>query len=121
MDTGSGVSANDESRSRRKVSRVNYAEDVAAEEAPADKDDSVATTMTGKSKGGINKKSNNSAPSTDTLPTKRERDDNFPMNWQRRIPAGERLSAAMDYADANIVDKRTLRFRDGSTLKQNGK
>jgi hypothetical protein len=117
MDEGANSTG---SRSRRKVSRVNYAEDSNVEEV-SERSSSIssvstaATGSTGTGGPGRGRKKNTEA--------KRERDsvtDNFPMNWQRRILAGERLSATMDYSGARMADG-ILYFKDGTTLEPDGK
>lgn len=107
------------SRSRRKVSRVNYAEDSNVEEV-SERSSSIssvstaATSTTTTGGPGRGRRKNTEA--------KRERDsvtDNFPMNWQRRIPAGEKLSATMDYSGATVADG-VLYFKDGTRLEPDG-
>lgn len=101
---------------------MNYAEDSNVEEVSerSSSISSVSTAATGSTTTGH---AGPGRPKKKNIEAKRERDsviDNFPLNWQRRIPAGERLSATMDYSGAR-VDDGILYFKDGTTLEPDGR
>lgn len=129
-------------RSRRKVSRVNYAEDVAAPdiqfESTASATSAGAATIespvAAKSSrlgrksnaiGTANATSVNSNGKTIALSDKdlaaQAVKDKFAMNWQRKFSPTEKLSLAMNFDGAQLLSSGALRFPDGSELKPDGK
>lgn len=106
-------------RSRRKINRVNYAEDAPQvyEEHPESNGASTKTNGHGNGHGGRRrgpgaKRDREKSPSSN---------DNFPLNWQRRIPLGEEVTAVKDFDGAKVKDDGILYFNDGTTLAPQGK
>jgi hypothetical protein len=108
------------SRSRRKISRVNYAEDFNNEEDltieeevkvvnSSAKNGSTApgSSSSSKVKRKSSKESSPSAP------------DNFPLNWQPKRPRGESTSQVMDFEDAT-VENGVMTLSNGETLAPEG-
>lgn len=109
------------SRSRRKISRVNYAETSNNDEELIllEEEMELATTAAAKSMTA------NSSSASSKLKRKTSKEsspaaDNFPLNWQPKLPPGEKLSAVMDFEGA-IVDNGVLTLQDGETLAPEGR
>ena len=111
------------SRSRRKVTRVNYAEDnsslddlsLASAPASSSKQPKSSAKKTALNNSGSidsnNGNGNKSEPNSNS---------SFPMNWQRRIAANEKLSTVIDYTDAKLEADGKIHLQDGMTLGLEG-
>lgn len=125
-------------RSRRKVSRVNYAEDVAASDLQFESVDTAATaaespiaakssrlgrksTAVGNSTVITSNSNGKTLPLSDKDLAAQAVKDKFAMNWQRKFSPTEKLSLAMNFDGAHLLSSGALRFPDGSELKPDGK
>jgi hypothetical protein len=106
-------------RSKRKVKTVNYSDDNAFDQMQerANEAAALAATKPATRRGGAPKGSRAVRRDVDL----EDVEVSFPMNWQRKIPAGERLSSVMDFEDAVLKDDGKLYLRDGSTMGPDGK
>lgn len=116
-------------RTRRRVSRVNYAEDTALDdtlqnmeistEQPTDDPAlSVLPTKTPK----VSKITNMIGKKDSALPNKRDMDamiDKFPMNWQPKIPPANPMLAMLDFRGATVKDSK-LHLSDGTVFSPEG-
>lgn len=129
-------------RSKRKVKAVNYSDDnafdqmqeraneaaAAAVSKPGARRNGAAGNTNGSNGNGTSSGTANGGGSTGSKnATKGRRDDvddievSFPMNWQRRLPAGEKQSAVVDFEGSELHDDGRLHLKDGSTLGPDGK
>ena len=100
-------------RSKRKVSRVNYAEENNDDEVEPVAEATPVVDVGSKGKKSV--KSNGTKRDSTTLSAA----DKFPLNWQRRVPAGEKTSSVMDF-DGAVLKEGVLRLLDGTSLGPEG-
>lgn len=134
------------SRSRRKLSRVNYAEDFNNEDELGIEEASSTTATAAANSSRVASsevlsanKTNSSSPSSSsssfssspvsTVSAKLKRkssketsplsNDNFPLNWQPKLRAGESISQVMDFEDATMKNG-IVTLANGETLAPDG-